>query len=103
MRFHGASTNDHNPLRDEDLTRIAKAMVLASEDAEYSNSCNSTVHDGQIPAAYVTGIGNGKIIFAKPGDSDDILPFLITTSFITPSLSRNKLFLFSGNLLRYFN
>ena len=74
--FHGASTNDHNPLRDEDLTRIAKAMVLASEDAEYSNSCNSTVHDGQIPAAYVTGIGNGKIIFAKPGDSDDILPEL---------------------------
>jgi len=74
--FHGASTNDHNPLRDEDLTRIAKAMVLASEDAEYSNSCNSTVYDGQIPAAYVTGIGNGKIIFAKPGDSDDILPEL---------------------------
>ena len=74
--FHGASTNDHNPLRDEDLTRIAKAMVLASGDAEYSNSCNSTVHDGQIPAAYVTGIGNGKIIFAKPGDSDDILPEL---------------------------
>ena len=74
--FHGASTNDHNPLRDEDLTRIAKAMLLASEDAEYSKSCTSTVYDGKIPAAYVTGIGEGKIIFAKPGDSDDILPEL---------------------------
>ena len=74
--FHGASTNDHNPLRDEDLTRIANAMVSASEDAEYSNLCNSTVNDGEIPAAYVTGIGDGKIIFAKPGDSDDILPEL---------------------------
>ena len=74
--FHGASTNDHNPLRDEDLSRIAKAMVSASEEAEYSNSCTSTVYDGEIPAAYVTGIGEGKIIFAKPGDSDDILPEL---------------------------
>ena len=74
--FHGASTNDHNPLRDEDLTRIAKAMVKASEEATYSDSCYSTVSDGDLPAAYVTGIGDGKIIFAKPGDSDDILPEL---------------------------
>ena len=74
--FHGASTNDHNPLRDEDLTRIAKAMVKASEEATYSDSCYSTVRDGELPAAFVTGVGNGKIIFAKPGDSDDILPEL---------------------------
>ena len=74
--FHGASTNDHNPLRDEDLTRIAKAMAEASEEADYSDSCYSTVCDGDVPAAYVTGIGEGKIIFAKPGDSDDILPEL---------------------------
>ncbi len=74
--FHGASTNDHNPLRDEDLTRIAKAMVEASGEANYSDSCYSTVRDGDVPAAYVTGVGEGKIIFAKPGDSDDILPEL---------------------------
>jgi len=74
--FHGASTNDHNPLRDEDLTRIAKAMVEASGEANYSDSCYSTVRDGDVPAAYVTGVGEGKIIFSKPGDSDDILPEL---------------------------
>ena len=74
--FHGASTNDHNPLRDEDLTRIAKAMVEDSEKAKYSDSCHSTVGDGVLPAAYVTGVGEGKMIFAKPGDSDDILPEL---------------------------
>ena len=74
--FHGASTNDHNPLRDEDLSRIAKAMVDASGEANYSDSCYSTVRDGSLPAAYVTGVGEGKIIFAKPGDSDDILPEL---------------------------
>jgi len=74
--FHGASTNDHNPLRDEDLTRIAKAMVDASGEANYSDSCYSTVRDGDLPAVYVAGIGEGKIIFAKPGDSDDILPEL---------------------------
>jgi len=74
--FHGASTNDHNPLRNEDLTRIGKAMVDASGEANYSDSCYSTVRDGNLPAAYVTGVGEGKIIFAKPGDSDDILPEL---------------------------
>tara|TARA_B100000029_G_scaffold411389_1_gene413735 strand:+ start:1253 stop:3046 length:1794 start_codon:yes stop_codon:yes gene_type:complete len=74
--FHGASTNDHNPLRDEDLTRIAKAMVEDSKKAPYSDSCYSTVSDGKLPAAFVTGVGEGKIIFAKPGDSDDILPEL---------------------------
>ena len=74
--FHGASTNDHNPLRDEDLNRIAKAMVEASQKSDYNDSCISTVTDGDLPSAYVTGIGKGKIIFAKPGDSDDILPEL---------------------------
>jgi predicted neutral ceramidase superfamily lipid hydrolase len=74
--FHGASTNDHNPLRDEDLARISKAMVEASETAHYSSDFYSTVGDGKLPAAYVTGIGEGKIIFVKPGDSDDILPEL---------------------------
>jgi putative membrane protein len=74
--FHGSSTNDHNPLRDEDLTRIAKAMVSASESAVYSDISNPTIKQGDVPAAYVTGIGNGTLIFAKPGDSDDILPEL---------------------------
>ena len=74
--FHGSSTNDHNPLRDEDLTRIAKAMVLASEEAVYSDMSYPTIREGEIPSAYVTGIGNGTLIFAKPGDSDDILPEL---------------------------
>jgi len=74
--FHGASTNDHNPLRDEDLVRISKAMVEASETAHYSSDFYSTVRNGKLPAAYVTGIGEGKIIFVKPGDSDDILPEL---------------------------
>ena len=50
--------------------------MKASEEATYSDSCYSTVSDGDLPAAYVTGIGDGKIIFAKPGDSDDILPEL---------------------------
>ena len=31
--FHGATTNDHNPLRDEDVTRIGKAMVEASKSS----------------------------------------------------------------------
>ena len=74
--FHGSSTNDHNPLRDEDLTRIAKAMVSASEDANYSDHSSPTIKEGEVPAAYVRGIGNGTLIFAKPGDSDDILPEL---------------------------
>jgi len=74
--FHGASTNDHNPLRDEDLTRITKAMVQASEEANYSSNSRSTVVEGDVPSIYVTGIGEGKLIFAKPGDSDDILPEL---------------------------
>jgi len=74
--FHGASTNDHNPLRDEDLTRITKAMVQASEEANYSSNSRSTVVEGDVPSVYVTGIGEGKLIFAKPGDSDDILPEL---------------------------
>ena len=51
-------------------------MVKAAEEATYSDSCYSTVSDRDLPAAYVTGIGDGKIIFAKPGDSDDILPEL---------------------------
>jgi len=74
--FHGASTNDHNPLRDEDLTRITKAMVQASEEASYSSNSRPTVVEGDVPSVYVTGIGEGKLIFAKPGDSDDILPEL---------------------------
>ena len=74
--FHGASTNDHNPLRDEDLVRISKAMVEASEEAHYSSDSFPTVKDGTLPVAYVTSIGDGKIIFVKPGDSDDILPEL---------------------------
>lgn len=74
--FHGASTNDHNPLRDEDLTRIARAMVKDAENSTYSDSCYSTVSDGDLPVAFVTGLGEGKLIFAKPGDSDDILPEL---------------------------
>ena len=74
--FHGASTNDHNPLRDEDLVRISKAMVKASESATYSSDFYSTVKDGDLPVAYVIGIGDGKIVFVKPGDSDDILPEL---------------------------
>ena len=74
--FHGASTNDHNPLRDEDLVRISKAMVEASEEAHYSSDSFPTVKDGNLPVAYVTSIGDGKIIFVKPGDSDDILPEL---------------------------
>ena len=74
--FHGASTNDHNPLRDEDLTRITKAMVKASEEASYSSKSRPTIKVGEVPSVYVTGIGDGKLIFAKPGDSDDILPEL---------------------------
>ena len=74
--FHGASTNDHNPLRDEDLTRITKAMVAASEEVDYSSKSRPTVKEGVVPSVYVTGIGEGKLIFAKPGDSDDILPEL---------------------------
>ena len=74
--FHGASTNDHNPLRDEDLVRISKAMVESSEKATYSPDSYPTVKDGNLPVAYVTSLGDGKIIFVKPGDSDDILPEL---------------------------
>ena len=74
--FHGATTNDHNPLRDEDITRIGKAIVNASESADYSDYSSATVMEGDTPSAYAIGIGNGTIIFVKPGDSDDILPEL---------------------------
>ena len=74
--FHGASTNDHNPLRDEDITRIGKAMVQASENAEYSTKSFGLFKEGDTPSAIVLGIANGSLIFVNPGDSDDILPEL---------------------------
>jgi len=74
--FHGASTNDHNPLRDEDIARIGKAMVIASEDADYSNKSRVLVSKGETPSAHVMNFGDGSLIFANPGDSDDILPEL---------------------------
>ena len=74
--FHGATTNDHNPLRDEDITRIGKAMVQASEAADYSDYSSGTVMEGDTPSAYAIGIGNGTVILVKPGDSDDVLPEL---------------------------
>ena len=74
--FHGSSTNDHNPLRDEDITRIGKAMVEASEDAVYSNKSKALVSKGKTPSAHVLNFGEGSLIFASPGDSDDILPEL---------------------------
>ncbi len=74
--FHGASTNDHNPLRDEDIARIGKAMVIASEDADYSNKSRALVSKGETPSAHVMNFGDGSLIFANPGDSDDILPEL---------------------------
>ena len=74
--FHGSSTNDHNPLRDEDITRIGKAMVEASKDAKYSSKSRALVSKGDTPSAHVLNLGEGSIIFARPGDSDDILPEL---------------------------
>ena len=74
--FHGSSTNDHNPLRDEDITRIGKAMVKASEDAVYSSKSRALVSRGNTPSAHVLNFGEGSLIFASPGDSDDILPEL---------------------------
>ena len=74
--FHGSSTNDHNPLRDEDITRIGKAMVKASEEADYSNKSRTLVSKGDTPSAHVLNFGEGSLIFANPGDSDDILPEL---------------------------
>ena len=35
--FHGASTNDYNPLRDEDIVRIGRAMVEESENSMYES------------------------------------------------------------------
>jgi len=74
--FHGATTNDHNPLRDEDVTRIGKAMVEDSQSAHYSDVSSGMVMEGDTPSAYAIGIGDGTIIFVEPGDSDDILPEL---------------------------
>ena len=74
--FHGSSTNDHNPLRDEDISRIGKAMAEASEKAVYSKTSKALVTKGQTPSAHVLNMGEGSLIFASPGDSDDILPEL---------------------------
>ena len=74
--FHGATTNDHNPLREEDILRIGKAMVQASEDAKYSTSSFPMFSDGKVPEAHALGVGEGLLLFVKPGDSDDILPEL---------------------------
>ena len=74
--FHGATTNDHNPLRDEDITRIGKAMVQASEKAEFSDASFGLFKEGDSPSAMVLGLANGSLIFVNPGDSDDILPEL---------------------------
>ena len=74
--FHGSSTNDHNPLRDEDITRIGKAMVTASENADYSKKSRPLISKGDTPSAHVLNLGKGSLIFASPGDSDDILPEL---------------------------
>ena len=74
--FHGSSTNDHNPLRDEDITRIGKAMVTASENADYSKKSRALISKGETPSAHVLNFGEGSLIFASPGDSDDILPEL---------------------------
>ena len=74
--FHGATTNDHNPLRDEDITRIGKALVQASENAEYSDKSFGLFKEGDTPSAFVLGIADGSLIFVNPGDSDDILPEL---------------------------
>ena len=74
--FHGSSTNDHNPLRDEDITRIGKAMAEASEKGVYSKTSKDLAASGQVPSAQVLNLGDGSLIFASPGDSDDILPEL---------------------------
>tara|TARA_B100000579_G_scaffold430019_1_gene442721 strand:- start:6 stop:1763 length:1758 start_codon:yes stop_codon:yes gene_type:complete len=74
--FHGSSTNDHNPLRDEDISRIGKAMANASENAEYSKKSRALISKGETPSAHVLNFGEGSLIFASPGDSDDILPEL---------------------------
>ena len=57
-------------------SNIADEFVQASEEASYSSNSRPTVVEGDVPSVYVTGIGEGKLIFAKPGDSDDILPEL---------------------------
>ena len=51
-------------------------MVEASKDAKYSNKSRALVSKGNTPSAHVLNLGEGSIIFARPGDSDDILPEL---------------------------
>ena len=51
-------------------------MVEASKDAKYSSKSRALVSKGDTPSAHVLNLGEGSIIFARPGDSDDILPEL---------------------------
>ena len=85
--FHGSTTNDHNPLRDEDITRIGKAMVKASEEADYSDMSFGLFKEGDTPSVNVLGIADGSLMFVNPGDSDDILPELSARLERSPSSS----------------
>ena len=85
--FHGSTTNDHNPLRDEDITRIGKAMVKASEEADYSDTSFGLFKEGDTPSVNVLGIADGSLMFVNPGDSDDILPELSARLERSPSSS----------------
>ena len=51
-------------------------MVKASENAVYSSKSRALVSRGNTPSAHVLNFGEGSLIFASPGDSDDILPEL---------------------------
>ena len=74
--LHGATTNDQNPLRAEDVNRIGSAMAKAAAGAEHGSGGRAAVSVGERPGAHALGLGEDLLLFAEPGDSDDIHPAL---------------------------
>lgn len=69
--LHGASTNDHNPLRAEDVFRMGQAMADDAAGAEHTSAAPPACSHGGVTAL---GLGGGLLMCAAPGDNDDILP-----------------------------
>ena len=74
--LHGATTNDQNPLRSEDVNRIGSAMAEAAVGAEHNSGGRAATTSGERPGAHALGLGEDLLMFAEPGDSDDIHPAL---------------------------
>jgi len=74
--LHGATTNDQNPLRAEDVNRIGNAMAEAAAAAVHGGGGRPGASTGTRPGAHALGLGEDLLLFAEPDDSDDIHPTL---------------------------